>query len=72
VNLKGETAGGILGGGSLTANFDNCYFTGKLNAATAGLGNGIVGNFWATNWSIVRSKPHQECRHIHPADNPPE
>ena len=55
VNLKGETAGGILGGGSLTANFDNCYFTGKLNAATAGLGNGIVGNFWATNWSMINS-----------------
>ena len=53
VNLKGETAGGILGGGSLTANFDNCYFTGKLNAATAGLGNGIVGNFWATNWKMI-------------------
>ena len=53
VNLKGETAGGILGGGSLTANFDNCYFTGKLNAATAGFGNGIVGNFWATNWKMI-------------------
>ena len=53
VNLKGETAGGILGGGSLTASFDNCYFTGKLNAATAGLGNGIVGNFWATNWKMI-------------------
>ncbi len=52
VNLCGETAGGILGGGSLTANFDNCYFIGTLSASTPGLGNGIVGDFWSTDWEM--------------------
>ena len=42
----------ILGGGSLTANFDNCYFIGTLSASTPGLGNGIVGDFWSTDWEM--------------------
>ena len=54
VELNGRSVGGILGGGPLTANVDDCCFAGKL-LATGDTVNGIVGDFWSVDWSLTNS-----------------
>lgn len=43
--LEGKFAGGLVGGGSRTANIDNCYFIGQVIGQRVGA---IIGNTWTT------------------------
>ncbi len=55
VTLKGQTVGGILGGGASGAELQYVYFTGKLTSASEGRGNGLVGDVWNPRQRVVQS-----------------
>lgn len=46
VTVKGQTAGGLIGGGSALTEVQYAYFTGKIEATSEGRGNAIVGDIW--------------------------
>lgn len=55
VTVKGQTTGGMVGGGTGGLNLYYSYFTGKLEATAADLGRqgGLVGDIWHTNQTVA-------------------
>ncbi len=55
VTLKGQTVGGILGGGASGVELQYVYFTGKLSATSEGRGNGLVGDVWSPRQRVAQA-----------------
>lgn len=55
VTIKGQTAGGIVGGGFRGLHLYYSYFTGKLDATAASLGRigALVGDIWSTDQIVA-------------------
>lgn len=55
VTIKGQTTGGLVGGGYKKLSLYYSYFTGTLNATAAAVGrqNGLVGDIWYTDQEVI-------------------
>ncbi len=55
VTIKGQTAGGLVGGGYSKLSLYYSYFTGSLSATAASVGreNGLVGDIWYTDQEVI-------------------
>ena len=55
VTIKGQTTGGLVGGGYKKLSLYYSYFTGTLQATAASVGrqNGLVGDIWYTDQEVV-------------------
>ena len=55
VTIKGQTTGGLVGGGYKKLSLYYSYFTGTLEATAASVGrqNGLVGDIWYTDQEVI-------------------
>ena len=54
VTVKGQTAGGIIGGGSCGYSLYYCYFTGSVSATSDDRGHTLVGDVWNSDAEVVQ------------------
>lgn len=55
VTVRGQTAGGLVGGGGTLTQFQYVYFTGKVEATSEGRGNAFVGDVWKNGQRIYNA-----------------
>ncbi len=55
VTLKGQTVGGLLGGGGRNLEIHYSYFTGNIEATSQGRGNALVGDIWNTQQRVIQA-----------------
>jgi hypothetical protein len=55
VTLKGQVAGGIIGGGaSREFKIYYCYFTGSVSSTVTNRANALVGDSWGATWEMLQ------------------
>ena len=54
VTVKGQTAGGLIGGGSCGYSLYYCYFTGTVSATSEDRGHTLVGDVWNSDAETVQ------------------
>ena len=55
VTVKGQTAGGLVGGGGTVTQLQYVYFTGKVESTSAGRANAFVGDVWKNGQRVVQA-----------------
>ncbi|MBO5872582.1 MAG: InlB B-repeat-containing protein [Clostridia bacterium] len=54
VTVKGQTAGGLIGGGSCGYSLYYCYFTGSVSGTSDGREHTLVGDVWNSDAEVVQ------------------